>query len=924
MNMDSDRQYARLVRISKEIVESVSEKTRIALIARQKLWLDSVVPEVACRPGMPDADSALCVLLPARTREELSSALLALSRQSIRDMMHVLALPLFAVEDLSSLLARHGAPLSMTTCPLPSSLSEGKALTLGLGLCRRLLSETTALMHVPAGAALAPDACESLYRALREHPQAALVYGCNDSAGSALYLPWEASMVPDEANPCMWRTWAHERLGWFLDSSTAEGSGTSSFFRRICARFPTVALRSAQGIFSCRSVPERERPVSSAAKVSIIIPVWNQLHYTQQCLEALARTTRDHDVEIVVVDNASTDGTGEWLATQSHIRVLSNSENVGFTLASNQGAAMATGSYVLFLNNDTIPLPGWLEPLIQVLDNERWVGAVGSRLIYPDGTLQEAGAVVHRDGRGFNFGRHDDPSRPQYMAFCEVDYCTGACLMVRKDAFDRLGGFDARYAPAYYEETDLCFALRKMGLAVVCEPASTVVHFGSTTAGLDPSQGMRRYLEVNRQKFRAKWAKQLERHEPFPKPGEQVISCDRTLLGRRVAPAPARENRLAIPKTQPDPAGICWISDFLPRHDASSSGLRVHELVQIMASLNFALDFLYFAETSRDAVYKDGLGPNVRCSFMPLSAEAFIQRLLALNPAQVWLTNLWTVEYAAMATKLASFVRKFMPKTRIIVDTMDFHAKKHKRAFAVSRNPQDLHTAQAFLETEKLLYPQAHTVVAVSDAEAADIRRAIPDCPDITVIPNIVPIAAAVPPLAGRKHCVFLGNYSVQHNRDAVAWFLAEVFPKIRTQLPDMEFHLVGAEAERHYSGALLHGVVVQGFAANLEETLGRYRIFVCPMPYGAGMKGKIGSAFSCGLPVVTTSIGAEGFNIRNGEDAFIADDPAGFTRACIALAQDDELWRSLSIAGQSLLTTLSGREDAAKTVAGMVAGNAV
>jgi GT2 family glycosyltransferase len=259
------------------------------------------------------------------------------------------------------------------------------------------------------------------------------------------------------------------------------------------------------------------RPGASDLPASVIIPVWNQLQYTRQCVAALQKNTADRLYELIFIDNGSTDGTPEFLSTlEGNVRILRNPENRGFGNACNQGADLSRRPYLVFLNNDTAPHPGWLEALLALAKSDPAIGAVGSKLLFPDGRLQEAGARVSQDGSGWPFGRGGDAAAAIYNRPCEVDYCSGAALLVRREAFQKLGGFDPQFAPAYYEDTDLCFGLRNLGLKVMYCPASQVTHFESKTAGLRLDTGLRRYLLLNRPKFAAKWAKALARHDPSP------------------------------------------------------------------------------------------------------------------------------------------------------------------------------------------------------------------------------------------------------------------------------------------------------------------------------------------------------------------------------------------------------------------------
>jgi GT2 family glycosyltransferase/SAM-dependent methyltransferase len=252
--------------------------------------------------------------------------------------------------------------------------------------------------------------------------------------------------------------------------------------------------------------------------VSIVIPCFNKLSITQACLRALEETLpRELNVEIVVVDDASTDDTPlvlrQWAEAGEQRLVVRNSTNVGFIASCNRGARASTRELLVFLNNDTIPLPGWLDRLVQIFADRPDAGAVGGRLLYPDGRLQEAGAVVFADGSGANVGRGEyDAERPLFTFVREVDYCSGALLATPRALFTAIGGFDRRYAPAYYEDTDYCFAVRARGKRVYYQPRSVVVHREGASSGTDASSGVKRFQVVNRSRFAAKWATALSSH----------------------------------------------------------------------------------------------------------------------------------------------------------------------------------------------------------------------------------------------------------------------------------------------------------------------------------------------------------------------------------------------------------------------------
>ncbi|MGH9957774.1 MAG: glycosyltransferase family 2 protein, partial [Pyrinomonadaceae bacterium] len=256
----------------------------------------------------------------------------------------------------------------------------------------------------------------------------------------------------------------------------------------------------------------KQRRAEDQVLTSIIIPVFNKVDFTFHCLQTLLNEIDMSTTEVIVVNNASTDETQKMLAYfERVIRVFDNEENQGFVDACNQGATLARGTYFLFLNNDTAVQSGWLDNLLDTIQGDPSVGAVGSMFLYPDGRIQEAGAIVWKTGEAYHYGWGKSPDDRRYNFAREVDYCSAASLLIRKDLFERLGGFDRRYAPAYYEDVDLCFGVRSLGYKVVYQPLSRVIHYEGVTAGRNPAVGTKHYQIINQEKFYQKWRDVLER-----------------------------------------------------------------------------------------------------------------------------------------------------------------------------------------------------------------------------------------------------------------------------------------------------------------------------------------------------------------------------------------------------------------------------
>jgi GT2 family glycosyltransferase len=249
-------------------------------------------------------------------------------------------------------------------------------------------------------------------------------------------------------------------------------------------------------------------------KVSIILPVFNNLKYTIECLLSISQNTSvDMSYEIIIADDASEDSTASVLSAIPNLRITSNIVNLGFLRNCNRAAELAKGEYILFLNNDVQVQPGWLDAMIKVFRDERDVGAVGPKIIYPNGFLQEAGVTWRRDGTAEMIGLSESPTEPRFNYQRDVDYCSGACLLLKTQFFKSIGGFDERFAPAYCEDSDLCLQVRAAGLRVVYCPEAVIVHHLSKTSDALGHEYKLECIARNLGKLTDKWQADLDRHD---------------------------------------------------------------------------------------------------------------------------------------------------------------------------------------------------------------------------------------------------------------------------------------------------------------------------------------------------------------------------------------------------------------------------
>jgi GT2 family glycosyltransferase/glycosyltransferase involved in cell wall biosynthesis len=600
-----------------------------------------------------------------------------------------------------------------------------------------------------------------------------------------------------------------------------------------------------------------DRPVKS----SVIIPVFNKVEFTFQCLRSLLREVDFRETEVIVVNNASTDETREVLSHfGSLVRVIENDSNRGFVDACNQGAAFARGRYLVFLNNDTVVLHGWLEALVETIERDERVGAVGSMFLYPDGRIQEAGSIVWSDGEALHYGWGRSPQDRRFTFAREVDYCSGASLLVRKELFDRLGGFDRRYAPAYYEDTDLCMGVRSLGYKVVYQPASRLYHFEGATAGTDAGAGFKRYQLINRDKFREKWRDVLKReHHPHD---------------------PASAERAANRKWATQ---VVVFDDRIPTPDRDAGSAR---MVFILRALSEWCHPVLVTASKRvwsgyeEQLWKEGVETAHAFDFRRLLQSRNFRAAVLSRPS--------------VAEAFLSSVRRAAPRAKIVFDTVDVHSLRLSREHELTGDPATAREAERYRRVESRLARASDLVWCASVPDEEVIARMAPGVPTV-VVPTIHRPHERGLPFAGREHLLFIGNFSHRPNTDAVHFFAREVLPLVRQSLPKVELLLVGDKAPPEFAAYESEGVRLLGYVPDIDPVFARSRVFVAPVRFGAGINGKIGEALAYGLPVVTTSIGAAGVPLRDGQEALIADAPADLADATLRLYHDGELWQKLS-----------------------------
>jgi len=648
---------------------------------------------------------------------------------------------------------------------------------------------------------------------------------------------------------------------------------------RVCRR--VLGADAALRVWPRVVIPPMRRPHGA----SIVIPIRDQPALTHACLSAIVDHTPPGHYEVIVVDNASRRPTRRMLNHVEGIRIIRNFRNAGFVDASNAGARAAAGRFVVFLNNDTAVCPGWLDALISALTRHPAAGAVGAKLLYPDGRLQEAGSIIFRDGSGWNYGRGENAEAPEYNYVREVDYCSGACLMVRRECFEALGGFDRAYAPAYYEDTDLCFRLRELDYTVVYQPAARVVHVEGATAGTDPAAGFKAFQARNQPIFVERHRRALERQPP----GEAAD----------IRSASSRRRGLRV----------LVVDHRVPQPDQDSGSVRMNAILRILGDLGCRVT-LWPDDLVRGEPYVSELQQRgIEVLYGPILPEQYISRHARSFDVAILCR-------AHIAARYLEPIRAASPFIHIIFDTVDLHYLREGRRADIESDPSAAREAELTKSVELGVVRASELVWVTSTYEADLLQRDAPGA-RVVVLPNIHEVRGDVPPFVARRDILFVGGFQHQPNEDAVVHFSRDIMPLLRSRLPAIRLIVVGSHVTPKVQALACGDIQVRGFVPVIEPVFDAVRLSIAPLRYGAGVKGKISQSLAMGVPVVTTPVGAEGMGLRHGLHAMVAADPDDFARCVAEVYTDEALWSRLSSAGRELLRNAMGYEAVRETISG-------
>lgn len=612
--------------------------------------------------------------------------------------------------------------------------------------------------------------------------------------------------------------------------------------------------------------PVLEFPAVEKPDVSLVIPVHNKFEVTYHCLASLLLAPNRSTFEVILVDDGSSDKTLDIAEVVHGIVTIRHETSQGFIHSCNAGGKLARGKYIVMLNNDTEVTPAWLDELVHVFDHFDGVGMAGAKLLYPNGTLQEAGGIVWGTGDPWNYGRNGNPRDPRYNYARQVDYLSGACVMLPTSLWHEIGGFDELYVPAYFEDTDLAFRVRDKGYKTVYTPFSQVIHFEGISSGTSVTSGTKRFQQINKPKFKNRWLSAFRGNGPVGK--EPHLAKDRHV----------RFRVLVIDASTPQP----------DKDAGSYAALQEMRLLQSLGcKLTFVPENLAWLGTYTEVLQRAG----IECLYSPfvLSVSEVVERR-GSEFDFIYITRY------SVAERHIEAIRRYAPQAKVLFNNADLHFLRELRTAIAKKDKEMLGAALRTRDAELAVMRKVDLVLSYNEIEHAVILSHNLDSTRVARCPWVVERPAKVPPFEARSGIAFLGGYGHPPNIEAVEFFVRDVMPLLRERLPGVELRLYGSSMPKEMVERFAdeENVSLPGWVPTVEEVYDGCRVFIAPLLSGAGIKGKVIGALAHGVPCVLSPMAVEGTGLRDGLEALIAGTPKAWVDAIAKLYEDPAAWAAL------------------------------
>lgn len=706
---------------------------------------------------------------------------------------------------------------------------------------------------------------------------------CNDEA---VFCALAVSLARDQTALAVHRQTLRGRIS---RSPLVDGRRVAAQIEQICARLKADSAPIAEALDGKARTKahaqwvlthwlERPRcielPVSAAGvtpDLSVVIVLFNQAGLSLRTLQALA-DQRGVRFETIIIDNASSDNTAELLERTSGATVIRNTENAGFIRAARQGAALATGRYLVFLNSDAILQDGALAAAQRAMQADPGIGVLGGRVVLTDGGLQEAGNVIFSNGFTVGIGRGEDPFCHAARARRTTDYVSGVFLVTPLALWRMLEGFDEAFAPAYYEDTDYCLRVWQAGLSVMYEPTVLLEHLEWGSATGDSAKIL---MERNRDLFRHRYGDWLK-HQPALAP--QGLDGDRWLS----------------PEDRPRRPRILVIDNEVP-HMFKGGGLpRARLMLQALQGWPVTLFPLWIAHDDWRAVYASlPQSVEVAMGYGLAGLEDFLERRQGVYDVLVVSRppNLQALQ------PLRSRRPELFAGMRLVYDAEALFALREIAMAGVQGRPLTRAAARDRVNTEIALAADASDVLVVSNRDAKYFETA---GRRTHILSHGIAVRRNATGLGKRRGLLFVGAlHPDTPNEDGLLWFIDEVMPLLRLRMPvPPMLSVVGVCTSHKVAAAAGPDIRILGPQDSLDPHYDAARVFVAPVRFAGGVPAKVIEAVAGGVPTVASALLVRQLEWRDGLDILGAKDAQTFASAIARLLVDDLAWQRQQLAG--------------------------
>jgi GT2 family glycosyltransferase/glycosyltransferase involved in cell wall biosynthesis len=643
----------------------------------------------------------------------------------------------------------------------------------------------------------------------------------------------------------------------------------------------------AEGLVKRKHYPTLTLPAIENPDVSVVLPVHNAFEYTYNCIASLILSYNKYSFEVILVDDESSDQTINISVYINNLTVIKNDTNLGFLRTAEKGAMNANGDFIVFLNNDTETTTGWIDNLVDVFQRFDNVGMAGSKLIYPNGNLQEAGGLVWGNGKPWNVGNGGNAEDPIYNYVRQADYVSGAAMMVKKSVWETVGGFSKEFIPAYYEDTDLAFKIRQAGYKTLYVPSSVVVHYEGMSNGRDLDSGYKRYQTLNSPLFRQKWRHSYRQHGVYGKNIE--YECDRDKDFR-----------------------ILMVDHSTPKPDQDAGSYAVAQEMRLLQELGCKITFVP-NNVSHMGKYTTALqNEGVECLYAP-----FIKNVGEVLRDRGHEFDLVYITRYTVAEEIIEYVRKYT-QAKVVLNNCDLHFLREMRA-AANGDDFDIAAAMNTRQRELAVMEEVDAILSYNDTEHSVISSHTFEANKIFKCPWVLSEKQLKVPFIERKGISFLGGFNHLPNREAVIYFVNEVMPLIRQKSSEIVFNVYGSGVTEEIEALAADDIHIKGFVESLDTVFEECRVFVAPLLSGAGIKGKVLESISYQVPCVLSPIAAESTGLIHDLNSKIAETPMQWADYIVSLYNDENEWNRLSQKSSELVTERYSIEHGLEAMAKMM-----